>query len=259
MGRRKTSVLDDIAALPWFIGVALGVVGFVFIRNSVGGALAPLAWMTLAACWLAALVSFFNGQKRKQLLEAQTGLDSLARMSWREFEMLVGEAFRRRGYFVQENGLGGKDGGIDLLVSKGGRKELVQCKQWQTRRVSASTVREMWGLVDHHRADAVHIVCIGDFTPDAAAFAQGKAIELVSGTRLLEMVKEVQRDARASTKVVNRRVHDRIAPVPQPPQAAAPLLCPACNSHMVQRHNRRSGEPFWGCPGFPRCRATRPG
>lgn len=258
MARRKTSVLDDIAALPWFIGVTLGVIAFFMTRNVAGGMFAPLAWLFLAACWLAALVSFFNRSKRKRLLEEQTGLDSLASMSWREFEMLVGEALRRRGYFVEENGLGGKDGGIDLIISKGGRKELVQCKQWRTRRVSASTVREMWGLVDHHRADAVHIVCIGDFTPDAAAFAEGKAIELVSGSRLLEMVKEVQRDAGGSASTVDHDVRQRIESVMSPARTPASLLCPACDSEMVQRHNRRSGEQFWGCPGYPRCRGTRP-
>lgn len=68
--------------------------------------------MFLAACWLAALISFVGSQRRKQLLETQTGLDSLAKMGWREFEMLVGEAFRRRGYSVQETGLGGKDDAV---------------------------------------------------------------------------------------------------------------------------------------------------
>ncbi len=35
-------------------------------------------------------------------------------MSWREFEMLVGEAFRLGGYTVSETGGGGADGGVDL-------------------------------------------------------------------------------------------------------------------------------------------------
>lgn len=27
---------------------------------------------------------------------------------------------------------------------------------------------------------------------------------------------------------------------------------------MVQRHNRDTGMPFWGCPAYPRCRGTLP-
>ena len=254
MARRKVSLLDEIASLPWLVGVALGIIAFLFVRQVAGGVLAPLAWLFLAGCWMAAVVSFFRTHKRKQLLETQIGLDSLARTDWREFEMLVGEAFRRRGYFVEETGLGGKDGGIDLIVSKGGRKELVQCKQWRTRRVRASTVREMWGLVDHHGADAVHIVCIGDFTPDAAAFARGKAIELIDGERLLEMVRDVQRNANAVASSLPSRIEPAVAP-----KAVLTPLCPACGSGMVQRRNRLNGEQFWGCPSYPRCRGTRHG
>ncbi|MGH8817688.1 MAG: restriction endonuclease, partial [Achromobacter pestifer] len=212
MARKKDSGLDLIASLPWPVGIVLGLSAFWGIRYGVGayfssaggpllsgvgkqmsgGVLTPLAWLALAVCWIAAAASFVHSQHRKQLLNTRTGLDSLRDITWREFEMLVGEAFRRRGYAVEETGLGGKDGGIDLIVRKGGRTELVQCKQWKNRQVKASTVREMWGLVDHHRADGVHIVCCGDFTRDAAQFAQGKAIELITGEQLLAMVREVQ-------------------------------------------------------------------
>lgn len=251
MARRKTSLLDEIASLPWYVGVTLGIIAFVFMRG-VGGVFASLGWLFLVGCWLAAAVSFLNSHKRKRLLETQTGLDSFARMSWREFEMLVGEAFRRRGYFIEETGLGGKDGGIDLIVSKGGRKELVQCKQWRSQRVRASTVREMWGLVDHHNADAVHIVCIGDFTPDAAAFARGKPIELVTGERLLQMVRQVQTAPAAPTDS-----RQRVEPTLQPVAITLPA-CPNCGESMVHRHNRQTGTAFWGCHSYPRCRGTRP-
>lgn len=256
MARRKTGLLDEIASLPWYVGIALGIIAFVFVRKVGGAMLAPLAWVSLAGCWMAALASFVGTQKRKRLLETQTGLDTLAHMSWREFEMLVGEAFRRRGYFVEETGLGGKDGGIDLVVRKGGRKELVQCKQWRTRQVRAATVREMWGLAHHHEAHAVHIVCVGNFTTDAAAFARGKPIELISGPLLLEMVREVQRDGNTS-KIVDTRA-TRIEQVFSPPPAPTAPPCPGCGHLMVKRHNRRSSEQFWGCPDFPHCRGTRP-
>jgi hypothetical protein len=33
--------------------------------------------------------------------------------------------------------------------------------------------------------------------------------------------------------------------------------CPRCGSGMVVRHNRATGEDFWGCSRFPSCRGTR--
>jgi hypothetical protein len=47
----------------------------------------------------------------------------------------------------------------------------------------------------------------------------------------------------------------------QSPAAAAAslaLACPQCESELVLRQNRDTGEEFWGCKAFPRCRYTKP-
>lgn len=266
MARRKKSGMNLIASLPWPVGVVLGIVAYWCIRYGMGlyfsshggpllagvgqqaggGAFALLAWVALGLCWIAAAASAMGRRRRKQLLETQSGLDSLRGISWREFEMLVGESFRRRGYSVEENGGSGKDGGIDLIVRKDGRTELVQCKQWKNSRVTVATVREMWGLKAHHQADGVHIVCIGDFTQDAANFAAGKSIHLVSGQDLLDQILAAQ------SKPVVRPDSVRIEPVPESQVPA----CPSCGSEMVRRTNRQNGRGFFGCSQYPRCRGT---
>ncbi|RDS84925.1 restriction endonuclease [Dyella monticola] len=212
MGRRKDSGIEMVSKLPWQAGIVLGATGYVAMRYGLGwcmttfggpigqalgnslddGAYAPVAWLLLIACWLAALVSFMDGRRRRRLLASQTGLRSLSAMDWREFEMLVGEAFRRQGYKVREIGLGGADGGVDLILHRDGTTTLVQCKQWRTKLVDVRIVREMYGLQMHHGADAVKIVAIGHFTDDAQRFVQGKQIELVSGPTLFNMVRECQ-------------------------------------------------------------------
>lgn len=254
MGRRRnTGALGAIAAMPWPFGLVLGIIGFLLIRHFGGAMFAPFGWLALAACWMAALVSFFGAQQRRRLLETQTGLDSLRAMSWREFEMLVGEAFRRQGYAIEETGLGGADGGIDLLLRKDGRTELVQCKQWRTRQVKVSTVREMWGLASHHRAAGVKIVCVGEYTADAEAFAAGKSIELICGDALLALVRSVQRESQPA-----QRVGPRTTAVTNP-AVAGPTApdCPLCSEAMQLRTNRQSGLQFWGCGNYPKCKGTR--
>ena len=113
-------------------------------------------------------------------------------MSWQAFEQLVGECFRQHGYRVQETGQGGADGGVDLLLRRGGETILVQCKQWRTASVGAPVVREMFGLMAHHGASRVKIVCCGNFTREAMAFAQGKPIDLIGGEKLLSLVREAR-------------------------------------------------------------------
>lgn len=249
MKRRGSKGVPWIATLPWPVGLIAGLVGFLFIRYGLGDgqlaqAFAPFAWAVLAMCWLGALASFIVSAKRKQLLDAQTGLDSLGAMTWQQFEVLVGEAFRRRGYSVEENGLGGADGGIDLILNKDGRRELVQCKQWRSQQVGVAVVREMWGLANHHRVDGIKIVSLGDYTDDAAAFAEGKPIELINGTALLDLIKQVQAASPEGGTVVNE-------PTLSP-------SCPRCQGPMVERQNRATQSRFWGCSDYPKCRGTRP-
>ena len=149
MSRRSRSSMDLISTLPWQVGVVLGVVGYVGFRYGVGwgfstfgGPLgdtigkqlstdtyAPIAWLWVGICCVAALISYFDDRRRKRLLDLQSSLESVRGLDWREFEMLVGEAFHRQGFDVLETGLGGPDGGIDLIL---GKKRLVHAGAMQT-------------------------------------------------------------------------------------------------------------------------------
>ncbi|MDQ1120809.1 MULTISPECIES: restriction endonuclease [Pseudoxanthomonas] len=273
--RRKQNGIEVFAALPWPIGVAAGLIGFIGVRygfawwmgrqggplaqgfyQGVGTMLSPLAWMVLAICWIGAMASFIGSRHRRKLLDTRTDLESLSQGGWRQFELLVGEAFRRQGYIVEETGLGGADGGIDLILRKDGRRTLVQCKQWKRQRIGVSVVREMAGLLAHHQAHAVKIVCIGTYTKDAERFSHGKPIELIGGPQLLQMIRAAQQDAAVA---VPPAASQRIEPVLMmitPPIADPAPSCPRCGSALVPRTNRRTREPFLGCSQFPKCRGT---
>lgn len=92
------------------------------------------------------------------------GAVAIAGMSWAEFEMLICELFRVRGYSVKETGSGGADGGIDLVAQRDGQTTLVQCKHWKLNTVGVPVAREMLGLMAEHGAAAVpagtHSTCV---------------------------------------------------------------------------------------------------
>ena len=89
--------------------------------------------------------------------------DALDGMSWREYEMLVGEGFRLQGYQVVETGGGGADGGVDLVLTKpgknGGEKFLAQCKQWRAFKVGVIGARAVRRHGRHGRSGRLR----GDF------------------------------------------------------------------------------------------------
>lgn len=286
MGRGRTGLLDELAVAPWPAGLVVGLLGYAGIRHGIpawfsrqegpfaqafagqSDAFAMLAWLFLGACCVASLIAFARGRQRRRLLEAHSDLESIAALGWRDFERLVGEAFRREGYAIEETGLGGADGGIDLILRKDGKRTLVQCKQWKRRKVPVNVVREMYGLLKHHDAHAVRIAALGGYTRDAERFAAGKPIALIDGPTLLAMVREMQDSGGRKTSTVSQsnapRSDSRSAPridEPQPPIAAAESgnaspTCPKCRAAMVERLNRRTGSAFWGCSTYPACAGT---
>lgn len=277
MGRGRRGFFDDLSQLPWPVALVVGLVGYAGIRYGVpavfarqdgpfaqglataSAGLAPVAWLFLTACALCALVAFVNARKRRRLLDSRTGFESLAAISWRDFERLVGEAYRRQGYHVAETGLGGPDGGVDLILRKDGRRTLVQCKQWRRRQVPVNVVREMYGLLAHYNADEVRIATVGGFTRDAARFAAGKPITLIDGATLLALVHSVQAGTRPAVPAQPPASMHRIAPAfaAAVPLTSAPPDCPRCGTAMVERTNRRTASLFWGCTAYPACRGTR--
>jgi len=139
--------------------VRLPVAGVVFvtiklvIARVAGGQpfLVPLVarFRTLAAGFFAFIFVFaeimaeIKKRMRRRLLNKQQGLYTIRDLNWAEFELLMGDAYRRLGYAVTEPGGGGVDGGIDLkLRNQSGQIILVRCKQWRVSKVGEKPVRE---------------------------------------------------------------------------------------------------------------------
>ena len=234
---RKSSFIDTVALLPWYIGILLGIGLFVWIKSLEAPILSTLAFLPLVGCWIGAYVSFARKHERKRLYNQQKSLQTLFQLSWQEFEKLVGEYFRQKGFKVFETGLGGPDGGVDLVLQQHNKTYLVQCKHWKRKSIPVTTVREMWGLRDHHKTQGVKIVSVGIFTQDALLFAQQKDIELISGHELIGLIKG------CSGELLSHK------PTP---------VCPSCNNLMHERTNKQTQQKFWGCSSFPKCRTTRP-
>jgi restriction system protein len=158
----------------------------------------------------------------------------------------VGEAYRRRGYTIEEIGGASPDGGVDVLLYAGGQKTIVQCKRWRTAQVGVSLVRELYGVMVAERAERAIFVTTGTYTSEALAFASGKPLELVDGRALAKLVAGVQ-------SVQPRQELARATPT-------STVGCPNCGGEMVRRVAKRganAGKTFWGCRRYPQCHGVR--
>jgi restriction system protein len=233
-----TNVVDRVSGGQVPIGSTLATV----MRT-----LAPWGAFLVTLMWLAALVAKAVDARR---LDIQESIETIRDLSWREFEQLLAESFRRQGYKVVETGPGA-DGGVDLVLTRDGDTSLVQCKQWKQRKVGVKPVRELYGVVASRSVSGGVFVTSGDYTAEARRFAETVPLDLIAGPELETMVRSVQHGA---TDAATPR------PAPVAAQPSAPD-CPQCGNDMVRRVARRgahTGKAFWGCSNFPGCRGTRP-
>lgn len=269
MAKKKTSTFEDLieidSYLPWWAGVGLAIVAYVLLHpiataeiatptqaGQMGQFAGKQLYKTLAmfgqyllplVCLIGAAVSAWRRHRRCKLaaeVAQNPSADALNDMSWQEFEMLVCEAFRRKGFAVAETGGGGADGGVDLVLTKDGEKFLVQCKQWRAFKVGVNVVRELYGVMAAKGAAGGYVVTSGQFTQEAKDFASGRNITLMDGAALRALIGGVK-PAAANAGVTTP-------------------ACPSCGSAMVRRVAKRganAGNAFWGCAQYPACKGVR--
>jgi restriction system protein len=128
--RKKTSPVEDLldiaSSINWKISLLIAIISYFFFHyfaiqslpvasnlHSASNSLPKLIFISFSKFLqyvvpvifiIGACVSSFRTKHRIKLLDKQSGIDSIRDMSWQDFELLVGEAFRRKGFAVKENG-----------------------------------------------------------------------------------------------------------------------------------------------------------
>jgi restriction system protein len=116
---------------------------------------------------------------------------SIGSLSWRDFERLIGAAFRRRGFAVTGFGSDRADGGVDLGLMKQGERYLVQCRHWRKPLLGLTDVRRLNGVIAAQGAHGGFVVTGGQFTHEAREFAHSCRIELIDGSALGPLLRAV--------------------------------------------------------------------
>ena len=283
----RKSVLDDLLhismRLPVWANLAIAGGSFVLLRHYGGSEFPVAALQPQGAAFADALAGQFGrtaayvaqfiippcfllggligGSKRwlrarrfNKVTGANFSVQAIREMSWREFESMIGEAFRGRGFRVAETSRGA-DGGVDLEMHRDGELHLVQCKHWKSRSVGVAVVREIFGVMTARGAQSCYVVTSGTFTAEAKQFASSVGVHLVDGEQLSDWFRSVRRapDSAAPAAASPIEPVEPVVTEPKPSDAR----CPRCGDVMTARFKKGGGNVFLGCVNFPRCRGTR--
>ncbi len=170
----------------------------------------------------------------------------LRSLKWKRFETVCSEYLRMVGYDPRETKIGA-DGGVDIWVYKSGSEKpagIVQCKAWTTYKVGVKPVRELFGVMAAEGVANGKFITSGEFTAEALEFAKEKRLELISGEAFLAWIRKLSPEKQTALLTVALEGDYRTP------------TCPQCGVKMTARQRGDSNRKFWGCPRYPKCRAT---
>lgn len=206
MARRDNPLIELLTLVPWWTNLLLAAPVYLGLRYALpaagfeqpwlaglAGAAPILAPAAAAAMVLGALIDALRVHARRRLLHGQSGLESVMDLRWQEFETLLEEIFRRRGYEVSaQGGEVPAEGDVDLRLRRAGRLYVVQCRYRRAYRVGVDSVFDLCDTMAAHGAAGGFLVTCGKFTGEALRFAFGKPVELIDGGDLVSWIEELR-------------------------------------------------------------------
>jgi restriction system protein len=185
----KDSLFSILSRAPWWLSIAIAAALFAGIRlflPDIAAFFAALPFLVIAG---------YTGWRQLRAPSVTAAADMLAKlrtMSWEGFSVVISAAFRYDGYSVTKIA----DGAADFELRKNGRVSIVSCKRWKVAQTGIGPLRDLHAAKQAHDAQECIYVTAGDVTANASAFAADKAIRLLNGTALGDLVARFERSKR---------------------------------------------------------------
>jgi restriction system protein len=168
----------------------------------------------------------------------------LRELEWKHFDILCAAYYGHRQFRI-DSAVCTPDGGSHAKLYF---KDLHQpvamlgCKAWGGRPIGVKPLRELAEAMQRHLIPKGIFHASADYTNDARAYARENRIQLVSGKELVANIRRLPEPVQKALLDLTTS-GDYTTP-----------MCPACGEKMVMCTSDRGD--FWGCSGYPECKAT---
>ncbi|RKN74986.1 hypothetical protein D7M11_25955 [Paenibacillus ginsengarvi] len=174
----------------------------------------------------------------------KSGIADIDKMEGREFEHYLGHLFKSHGYDVKVTQAAG-DFGADLVISKDGKKIVVQAKRY-SKNVGIKAVQETHSSMGYYKAGEAWVVTNSKYTDAARELANSLNVKLIGREQLIDLI--LKQNPQNNTQAAQSTVPEQL---PQKEEKR----CPKCGAPMVRR--KSSMGYFLGCENFPKCKSTQ--
>ncbi|MEK3966310.1 restriction endonuclease [Paenibacillus sp. FSL H7-0323] len=200
MARRKSKAKQEEEFFQGLVGLAaMGLAfGGYYLTKTVQGAIIG----AVVGVAIVVSVMIVIGQKHAERLK-KSGIAEIDNMEGVQFEQYLGHLFRSQGYKAEVTQAAG-DYGADLVLSKDGKRIVVQAKRY-SKNVGLKAVQEVRGAVSHYGASAAWVVTNRDYTEQAYKLAKSNNVRLIGREELIEMLLQMREKMNAAKKVNNAK------------------------------------------------------
>lgn len=122
--------------------------------------------------------------------------DFWLKLSGSDFERQLADLYRRVGYSAAVTA-GSGDQGVDIVLTRNGKRTIVQCKE-HSKPVGPAVARELYGSLVASDADSAILACTSGFTIGVFDFVRNKPIELVDVETIVRMQETLNLEQRHS-------------------------------------------------------------
>ncbi len=230
--KRESNFIDTALKLPVLVAF--------FVAYITTSSLKIAFIATLIVLGITIVLLIMRKMKSQEKLK-RSGIADIDKMDGRQFEHYLGVLFKNQGYTVTVTKAAG-DYGADLIISKNGKKIIVQAKRY-SKTVGLKAVQEAQTAIAHYGASEAWVVSNREYSYEATELARSKKVKLYNRDDLVEMILQMNPEITPSPRQI----------IEQLPQSD--MICERCGKSMILRNGSR-GE-FYGCIGFPKCRMTK--
>ena len=170
---------------PWWISFAIALGLALIARFILPEKYQFIGWsFTIPFVVIGSIVAWKQSRLPRTKKVAAT-VEAVTAMSWKEFSLLMEQAFRREGYTVTR-----MDGPADFKLYKAGRTTLVSCKRWKAASHGVESLRDLENQRDAEDGQEALYVALTDVTENAAHFLNThKRVRLLQNVELTTLLR----------------------------------------------------------------------
>ncbi len=179
----KNSIFAKLLRSPWWVSMAIALTialtGRYFLPEK-------YVFFALSFSLPFVIIGLITGWREWQLpgkSRVASTIDKVSAMSFREFQSVLEQAFKKDGYTVTR-----LQGAADFKLVKAGRVSVVSCKRWKAASHGLEPLRELQAAREKHEAHEAIYVAVGEMTENALGFGATQKIRLMTGLELSQLL-----------------------------------------------------------------------